>query len=102
MPMSSRVTEYVDGSAASMASSTSAPDASVAQSTTWTPLPVAEVVPKQGEPPVTGDFVGEDGGVWYVADFETDDVRAFNLLNTEEASFSSRERDHTTLLDAFD
>jgi hypothetical protein len=66
------------------------------------PLPVAEVVPKEGAPPVSGDFVGEDGGVWYVADFESDEVRAFNLLNVEEASFSSRERDHTTLLDAFD
>jgi hypothetical protein len=67
------------------------------------PLPVAHVTADRDTAPLTGDFVAQDGGVWYVADFDTDEVRGFNLLNVDAASFRSRDRDpRPTLLGVFD
>jgi hypothetical protein len=66
------------------------------------PLPVAHVVPERGTSPITGDFVGEDDGVWYVADFATDEIHGYSLLRVDEASFTSRDReDRPTVLGVF-
>ena len=67
------------------------------------PLPTAHVVSDGDVAPITGDLVVEDGGVWYVADFHTDEIQGLNLLNTDEASFQSRDRDaRPTVLGVFD